>query len=142
MNYIVNFFTTTFNVICTLPLMESFILVDSLVSAGHFLKDYLLLKMITIKSSKVLMDHRRDIIKNYTKIYTLNVVDRYLVYLGFHALLSWFNHKFVNLLFLTISLPFVQNWIVTQLPLEYYLENKSIFIRYSVMYPKSSRLVV
>lgn len=131
-----------------LPLLESLILADGIVCAGFFIKDYLLLKLSEKrmgKSTKIIFEYKSDIIKRYNNLYKLDTIDRYLFYV-----LSYCNYKaacyvfeletpFWTIGFLSLVIPFIQNKIMRVFhgPLNYYLENKYIFVKYSL-----SKLIV
>jgi hypothetical protein len=135
--------TIEFYLPTTLPILESLILTDGLMCAGFFVKDYFLLKLSEKrvgKSSKVILEYKMDILKKYGSLYTLDTIDRYLFYS-----LSYCNFKILTFMFetksplwgvavLSLAVPVVQNKIMKLFhnPLNYYIENKIIFVKYSV----------
>jgi hypothetical protein len=125
-----------------MPLMESLILIDGLISAFVFLKEYIILKVAEKRlNSKRILDSKKDIILHYNKIYILDVYDRYLLYLCIFIIYSILNtyeifyNNFINISVI-FALPFIQNYIL-KLPLinKYlllHIKNKEIFIKYSI----------
>jgi len=127
-----------FNTLTTLPLMQSFITFDGMICASVFLRHFLLLNLIKLKAVSKL-EYKREIIKRYQKIYTLSSIDRYLFYLaiyfiynGIARLLTYFDTdvQCVKWMLLILIVPNVQNKFLSWFPVNYYLENKEIFIRY------------
>jgi len=127
-------------------LMETMLLVDSLINATYFIKDYLILAVSFKKLTKtVLVKYNDEIVENYNNIYFLNSVNRYLFYLiiffGYNSI-NYFVHenKYSYLLILLITIPGIQNRILsinyTFLPIkkhvDFYVENQKIFIKYSI----------
>jgi len=127
-----------FNTITNLPLMESFITFDGMICASVFLRDFLLLNLVKLKPISRL-EYKREIIKRYHRIYTLSSIDRYLFYLSIYfihncvmKLLSFGELQFnIKWIWLILIVPSIQNKFISWLPVNYYLENKEIFIRYS-----------
>jgi hypothetical protein len=121
-----------------LPLLESLILFDSVICTLYFIKDYLLLKLSEKRvSKKAVFEYKTDIIKRYNKIYILDSIDRYLFYtltfLNYKVVSGFIESEYLILGFIFMSLPNVQNSFmrIFKGPLEFYLENKVIFIKYS-----------
>lgn len=127
-------------------LMETMLLVDGLINAIYFIKDYLILAVSSKKLTKtVLVKYNDEIVENYNNIYFLNSVNRYLFYLiiffGYNSI-NYFVHenKYSYLLILLITIPGIQNRILsinyTFLPIkkhvDFYVENQKIFIKYSI----------
>jgi len=127
-------------------LMETMLLVDGLINATYFIKDYLILAVSSKKLTKtVLVKYNDEIVENYNNIYFLNSVNRYLFYLiiffGYNSI-NYFVHenKYSYLLILLITIPGIQNRILsinyTFLPIkkhvDFYVENQKIFIKYSI----------
>lgn len=119
---------TMLKTVAKLPLMESFITFDGIICASVFLRDFLLLNLIKLKSASRL-EYKKEIIKRYSRIYTLSSIDRYLFYLGIYLIYNIL--PVYKPLLLILIVPRIQNRILSWLPLNYYLENKEIFIRYS-----------
>jgi hypothetical protein len=144
MNIIYNAFdyvktTFTSNILTTLPLVQSFITFDGIICASVFLRDFLLLNLIKLRAASRL-EYKREIIKRYHKIYTLSSIDRYLFYLGIYFIYNCIARTLMNFdtdikcvkwMLLILIIPSVQNKVVSWLPLNYYLENKEIFVKYS-----------
>jgi hypothetical protein len=118
--------------------MESFITFDGMICASVFLRDFLLLNLVKLKPISRL-EYKREIIKRYHRIYTLSSIDRYLFYLSIYfihncvmKLLSFGELQFnIKWIWLILIVPSIQNKFISWLPVNYYLENKEIFIRYS-----------
>lgn len=74
-----------------IPLMEMFILIDGLICAFTFFKEYTILKLsestiriirtTNIKTPINLKNTKKELVKKYNNIYILTTMDRYLVYL-------------------------------------------------------------
>lgn len=121
-------FESALNTVANLPLMESFITFDGIVCASVFLRDFLLLNLIKLKSASRL-EYKKEIIKRSRRIYTLNSIDRYLFYLSIYLVYNIL--PVYKPLLLILVFPRIQNKILSWLPVDYYLENKEIFTRYS-----------
>lgn len=140
-----NILTVLNNFIIGLPLLESFILIDGTICSLIFLKHYILLKLSERRfSSKIILDYKLDIIKKYNKIYTLYTIDRYLLYFTIclnYSLISrmGFDLDFYKFIFILLVFPSVQNRLIniSSSSLCLYLDNKEIFIKYSI-----SKLIV
>lgn len=123
-------------ILTKLPLMESFITFDGMICASIFLRDYLLLNLIKLKAASRL-DYKREIIKRYDRIYRLTAIDRYLFYLFIYFVYTLiqapfdFNLNNYKYSILILIIPSIQNKLTSFLPLEYYIENKEIFLKYS-----------
>lgn len=152
--HVPSFITRQITFISKLPLLETFILVDGIICSYVFLKDYLLLKFSEKRigrTSKVIYDYKMDIIKKYNKIYTLNTLDRYIFYGSIYFYSRLFGYlsvffdinfsEYANIQFylLLLVVPYIQNGLMTlfKSPLDCYLENKEIFVKYSI-----SKLIV
>jgi hypothetical protein len=127
-------------------LMETMLLVDGLINATYFIKEYLILAVSSKKLSKtVLVKYNDEIVDNYNNVYILNTVNRYLFYLiiyfGYNSI-NYFIHEnqYSYLLILLITIPSIQNGILSinykLLPIKkyvnFYVENQKIFIKYSI----------
>lgn len=127
-------------------LMETMLLVDGLINATYFIKEYLILAVSSKKLSKtVLVKYNDEIVDNYNNVYILNAVNRYLFYLiiyfGYNSI-NYFVHEnqYSYLLILLITIPSIQNGILSinykLLPIKkyvnFYVENQKIFIKYSI----------
>jgi hypothetical protein len=113
--------------------MQSFITFDGMVCAGVFLRDYILLNLIKLKAASRL-EYKREIIKRYDRIYRLIAIDRYLFYLSIYFIYTLIQALFdfdFKYLLLILVIPSIQNKLTRFLPLEYYIENKEIFLKYS-----------
>jgi hypothetical protein len=137
---IINNLVTFNRFLSGLPLLESFILLDGAICSLVFLKHYTLLKLSERRfSSKIILDYKSDIIKRYNKIFTLDAIDRYLFYFTIYVnyvLISKFglNLESYKFLLILIVFPGIQNKLMSTFsyPLHIYLENKEIFIKYSI----------
>lgn len=127
-------------------LMETMLLVDGLINATYFIKEYLILAVSSKKLSKtVLVKYNDEIVYNYHNVYILNAVNRYLFYLiiyfGYNSI-NYFVHEnqYSYLLILLITIPSIQNGILSinykLLPIkkhvDFYVDNQKIFIKYSI----------
>jgi hypothetical protein len=142
-------FNTLLDTLFNFTLMESLLLFDSIICSTFFIKDYIIVKLneknITNckKNSHVLQLFKSNIIKNYNNIYTLNIIDRYMLYLSLYLIyeISIFsiqanisdNYSFYfYFTYLSITLPIIQNTIISIFPIQYYFENKNIFYKYNL----------
>lgn len=127
-------------------LMETMLLVDGLINASYFIKDYLILAVSSNKLTKtVLVKYNDEIVENYNNIYNLNSINRYIFYLiiffGYNSI-NYFvtKNQYSYLLILLITIPNIQNRILSInyifLPVkkhvDFYVENQKIFIKYSI----------
>lgn len=127
-------------------LMETMLLVDGLINATYFIKEYLILTVSSKKLTKsVLVKYNDEIVEKYNNVYILNSVNRYLFYLiiyfGYNSI-NYFVHEnqYSYLLILLITIPSIQNGILSInykfLPIkkhvDFYVENQKIFIKYSI----------
>ena len=133
-----SYISTLTNTFLNLDILKSFFLIDGLVCASVFLKEFLLLKFSekrTILNSKFILDYQKTVITKYNNIYTLDTFDRYTFYIIVYGISCIFeeleldiNYNF--LIFLVI--PYIQNNFILLLPYPRYLKNKEIFIKYSI----------
>jgi hypothetical protein len=133
-----SYISTLTNTFLNLDILKSFFLIDGLVCASVFLKEFLLLKFSekrTILNSKFILDYQKTVITKYNNIYTLDTFDRYTFYIMIYGISCIFeeleldiNYNF--LIFLVI--PYIQNNFILLLPYPRYLKNKEIFIKYSI----------
>ncbi len=127
-------------------LMETMLLVDGLINATYFIKEYLILVVSSKKLSKtVLVKYNDEIVDNYNNVYILNAINRYLfyfiIYFGYNSI-NYFIHEnqYSYLLILLITIPSIQNGLLSinykLLPIkkhvDFYVENQKIFIKYSI----------
>jgi len=127
-------------------LMETMLLVDGLINATYFIKEYLILVVSSKKLSKtVLVKYNDEIVDNYNNVYILNSINRYLfyfiIYFGYNSI-NYFIHEnqYSYLLILLITIPSIQNGLLSinykLLPIkkhvDFYVENQKIFIKYSI----------
>jgi hypothetical protein len=130
--------TTCVTTFLNLDILRSLFLIDGLICASIFLKEFLLLKFSekrTNLNSKFILDYQKNIITKYNSIYTLDTFDRFIFYITiytFSCILGELeldmNYNF--LIFLVI--PYIQNHFILLLPYSSYLRNKEIFIKYSL----------
>jgi hypothetical protein len=127
-------------------LMETMLLVDGLINASYFIKEYLILAVSSKKLSKiVLVKYNNEIVDNYNNVYILNTINRYLFYLiiyfGYNSINYFvYENQYSYLLILLITIPSIQNRILLInykfLPIKkhvnFYVENQKIFIKYSI----------
>lgn len=123
-------------------LMESLLLVDSVVCSVYFLRDFLILKLSSRKLSKrAIMVYNEEIVDKYNSLYKLSTLDRYLfyllIYIGYNGINYFYKeNQYSYLLILPIVLPSVQNSLLNfrfiGRYIDTYFEHKDIFIRYSV----------
>jgi hypothetical protein len=123
-------------------LMESLLLVDSVVCSVHFLRDFLILKLSSRKLSKrAIMVYNEEIVDKYNSLYKLSTLDRYLfyllIYIGYNSINYFYQeNRYSYLLILPIVLPSIQNSLLSfrfiGRHVDEYLEHKEIFIRYSI----------
>lgn len=125
-------------------LIETLLILDGIICSIHFLYNILLLKLSPRKLSKrAIAVYNEEIIHKYNKLYKLSTIDRYLFYL-----LLWFSHNIIKYYYiendksirfdsfyiciLPITLPLIQNNILSMKIYNWYLEYKHIFIKYSL----------
>lgn len=142
-----------------ITLLEAIIISDGLYNGLKFTQEYILYKVKTklILNKNDNQDIKQELLKNYNNLYTLNIIDRYIlycllycvVYVSYLVIWCWnilllydynsFN-QFIDNTFFTIVLlfvfPYIQN-IVLKLKtvnnyVSIYLTNKKIFIKYSL----------
>lgn len=122
-----------------ITLMESYLLLDSLVCCTIFIKDFFIFKSSLHNfDTNTVINCQNQIVEKYNKIYTLSTFDRYLIYLTIYFLSLPFTNYSVtynyNYFLLLFSLPQVQNTLCRyfKTSLENYLLYKTMFIKYSI----------
>lgn len=134
-------------------LLENLFLIDSTICGFYFIKDFLLLKLSEkrVKNKKIIFEYKIDIIKRYNNIYRLHFIDRYLLYcltfISYKLVLQLIkvlggqekDFEFLIFGFIIMAIPMMQNKFTSIFnnSLNIYLDNKNIFIKYSV-----SKLIV
>lgn len=123
-------------------LMESMLLLDGVICSISFLKDFLILKLSSHKlGKKAYIVYNEEIVDKYNNIYKLSPLDRYLFYLliyfGYNIINYFHNeNRYSYMLILLIVVPGIQNSLLSikyiNNPLNQYIENKGIFIKYSI----------
>lgn len=142
------------NFVKNISLLEAMIISDGVYNGLVFTKEYIYYKIKSnlIVKNKGTIDIKKELLNNYKNLYKLDIIDRYISYLILYfmykfiitILLSWeitFKYsQYVNnicyIMFLLLTLPYIQNTIITIKPINKYiscyLTNKDIFIKYSI----------
>lgn len=139
-------------------LLESLLVLDGVVNAGKFLKEYIVYKASTnnnLIDKQKLRNYREDILQQCKNLYILDTIDRYIFYsiLYFNYVvcewvllcvitsMGFYTYRYESLGFLyaihcILTIPIVQNKIFQIKQIEnavsYALESKRIFIKYSL----------
>ena len=140
------YFNTLILFLTTLPFLQTLILLDSTLCAALFTKEYFILKFSERKLgrySSVIFDYKSDIIRKCSTVYLLATVDRYVFYAIIYFIYQLLSYllvtDYLKVVLLLFAIPTVQNGFVRifERQLEVYLENKEIFMKYSI-----SKLIV
>ena len=133
---------TNFNIITSklcsqFTLIETLLISDGIICSVHFLYNILLLKLSPRKLSKrAIAVYNEEIIHRYNTLYKLSTIDRYLFYLliwfGQNIIKYFYENEWIYICVLPITVPFIQNNILNIKIYNFYLEYKSIFIKYSL----------
>lgn len=125
-----------------LPLMELFILVDGIICANVFFKNYIIIELSrNINSLKKILIQEENLVKKCNGTYNISTIDRYILYFLLYTIsliLNYVNPRLdlTKLFFILFSFPFVQNAIYNISFIKkkyiYYNENKEIFIKYNI----------
>lgn len=144
------YISQTFDKFSKISLMEVFVLIDGLICAFTFFKEYTILKLSekSIKNPILLKAAKTQLLKNYNDIYILSSMDRYLIYLIIYFIeciiktflnFTPFNlnaHVYFNpkIFLYIICLPFFQNIIcnLNKKAIIRYKEDKEIFLKYNL----------
>jgi hypothetical protein len=114
------------NLINKFTLMESLMLIDSLICGILFLK-YVFIFQIKLNE---------DMVKKYNSIYILSCLERYSLYFCIYIIYMYCCNKYIYTILLLITIPPIQNGFFRikciNNSLKQYLHNKQIFIKYSI----------
>jgi hypothetical protein len=155
------------NFVRNITLFEAMIVSDGIYNALTFTKEYMYYKIkynliandkkgVDFDKKKVDFDIKKELLSNYQNVYTLSIIDRYILYSTSYLsyklitiiiwswkiiLLNNYNdfYKFIDNIYYTVVLlsvfPYIQNIIIKLNPInkyiDVYLTNKQIFIKYS-----------
>lgn len=139
-NTLTNTITNTLiiNTFLNLDILKSLFLIDGLVCASIFLKEFLLLKFSekrTNLNSKFILDYQKVVITKYNIIYTLDTFDRYIFYMIIYIISCTLSELELDINYnflIFFVIPYLQNNFILLLPYNEYIKNKEIFIKYSI----------
>ena len=129
-------------IVRNIPLIEALVITDSIVNGVMFTREYSIYKFAEDKI-KDKTEYKKEIVKKCNNIYTMNMMDRYLMYLGVQIVYTMscqINNELVNyiiyIVMMSVAMPIVQNGITSmKRPREFlkaFNEDKEIFARYTV----------
>lgn len=103
-------------VLRNVPLMEAMILLDGVVNASVFAREYMLYKLSAYRLDPLQRKYKKAIVDQCRRVYKLDVLDRYMLYLGTYlvylGITPWDTGTTLYTLMCSLALPFIQNSIV------------------------------